>query len=252
MKLSVLIITKNEEKNLLDCLESIKWADEIVVVDSFSTDRTIEICREYTSKVFQHEWKGYSDQKNYGATLATCDWILSMDADERVTPALQNEITEAIQSAEFVAHRIYIRDYMFGKWVEHGGWPRQCHIRLYKRDCARWEAVVHEAVVVKGAVGILSKPLLHYSHTSIAKFVKKMNLYTDIEAKRWYQQGIRKNWAIIILSSIRAFLKEYIQYQGFRDGGHGLVLAIVLGMYHFLARAKLWEMWYRHDHGITE
>jgi glycosyltransferase involved in cell wall biosynthesis len=233
--LSALIITRNEQEHIRACLDSVKWADEIVVVDSFSTDGTVEICKSYTEKVYQREWENYSSQKNFGHSKCHYDWVLSIDADERATSALQNEITEAIQFTEFVAYRIYIRDYMFGKWIQHG-----------------WEAVIHEEVAVEGAVGILSRPLLHYSHTSIAKFVKKTNLYSDLEAKRWYQQGIRKNWAIIILSSIRVFLIEYIQYQGFRDRGHGLVLAILLGIYHFLARAKLWELWYKHDHGISE
>jgi len=252
MDLSVLIITKNEEKNIRACLESVKWANEIVIIDSYSQDATLTICKEYTDKIILQEWQGYSAQKNIGHAHCKNNWILSIDADERVSPTLHEEIEHVIKSNQFSAYRIFIRDYMFGKWIEYGSWPQQCHIRLYHKNAAAWQSAVHEKLVIQGDVGILTSPLLHYSHLTINKFMMKMNTYTDIEARRWYEEGIRKNWSIIIFSSIRIFCLEYIQRQGFRDKGHGFVLAILMSVYHFLARIKLWELWYKHDRGISQ
>ncbi|MFN8489838.1 MAG: glycosyltransferase family 2 protein [Caldilineaceae bacterium] len=250
MSLAALIITKDEAQNIQECIESICWVDEIVIVDAFSNDATVEIARQYTDKIYQHQWEGYSAQKNFGHSQCQSEWILSIDADERVTLDLRKEIQTIVQSADHAAYRIFIRDYMFGKWIEYGSWPKQCHIRLYQKNAAMWKAAVHEKIIIQGSVGVLSNPLLHYSHLTIAKFIMKMNMYTDIEAQQWYEQGIRKNWTIIVLSSIRKFWFEYIQQQGFRDKGHGLVLAVLMSTYHFLARVKLWELWYKHDHGI--
>lgn len=251
MTISALIITKNEEHNIADCLASVSWADEIVVVDSLSTDQTAEIASKCGAKVFQKEWSGYSAQKNFGAALCSGDWILSIDADERVSPALRDEICAATKTAEHAAYRIFVRDYMFGKWIEHGSWPNQCHVRLYRRGLGEWRSEVHESVVVRGSVGVLQGHLLHYSHLTIARFVQKMNSYTDIEAARWYEQGVRKSWPIAVLSPLRIFWDEYVAKRGCLDGGHGFVLAVLYAFYFFLARVKLWELWYKQDHGIA-
>lgn len=251
MTISALVITKNEECNIQDCLVSVSWADEIVVVDSLSTDRTAEIARQVGAKVYQKAWSGYSAQKNYGSALCTSDWILSIDADERVTPELRDEIRRAAGTAEHAAYRIFVRDYMFGKWIEHGSWPQQCHVRLYRRGAGEWRAEVHESVAVNGSVGVLQERLLHYSHLTVARFIHKMNSYTDIEAERWYQQGVRKSWLVTVLSPLRIFFTEYFTRRGFLDRGHGFVLALLYSFYFFLARVKLWELWYKKDHGIS-
>lgn len=252
MNLAVLIITKNEEHSISECLSSVKWANEIVVVDAYSTDSTTEIAGQYTNTIYQRHWSGYSEQKNFGHTKCNSEWVLSIDADERVTTELKKEIELAIDSSYYSAYRIPIKDYMFGSWIQHGSWPKQRPIRLYRKHIAEWQSEVHEKIVINGNIGSLSNPLLHYSHLTIAKFVAKMNTYTDLEAQRWYQQGLRKNWMVIILSSIRIFFLEYIAQQGFKDKGHGLVLAILMAQYHFLARVKLWELWYKHDREINK
>lgn len=252
MELSVLIIARNEEENIGDCLESVRFAGEIVVIDAFSNDRTVEVCRKYTDKVFQRIWDNYSSQKNFGHTHCHYDWILSIDADERITPELRAAIDQAILHDDAVAYRIPIRDFMFGRWIEHGSWPQQHHIRLYRKTHAHWESIVHEKLVVDGSIGMLAHPLLHFSHTSISKFIYKLNLYTDTEAEQWYRQGIRKSWPIIIFSSLRIFWLQYFYYQGWRDQGHGFILAVLMSVYHFVARVKLWELWYKHDHETTQ
>lgn len=252
MSISALIITKNEQRNIQACLESLQWVDEIVVIDSFSTDDTVEIAKKFTDKVYLNAWPGYSNQKNFGHTKCSQEWILSIDADERITPELQQEIKQAIQNRENVAYRIRIKDFMFGKWIEHTGKNSQNHIRLYRADNGVWESNVHEVVKVTGPVGSLNNKILHFSHLTIAKFIEKANRYTEIEAQNRFQQGIRKNWWVILASSFRVFLYYYISNGGFRDKGHGLLRSILLAFYHFLVRVKLWELWYKHDHGIVE
>lgn len=247
MKLSALIITRNEEDNIQGCLESVRFADDIVIVDAFSTDQTVELCRAYTDRIYQREWDNYSSQKNYGHTMCHHDWILSIDADERITPPLIAAIGQAIEQSEAVAYTIPIRDWMFGRWIEHGSWPRQQHVRLYRKAHATWVSTVHEKLIVDGPIGRLSQPLLHFSHTSIARFISKLNQYTDAEAKQWFEHGVRKSWPVIILSSLRMFWLQYFYYQGWRDQGHGFILAVLMAVYHFVARVKLWELWYNHD-----
>jgi glycosyltransferase involved in cell wall biosynthesis len=252
MKISALVITKNEEKNISACLATLSWLDEIIVVDSFSYDSTVNICRKYTGKVYQRAWDNYSSQKNYGHQFCSNDWILSIDADERVSSELAAEIQHVISNGQYDGYHIFIRDYMFGKWVEYGSWPQQSPIRLYRKSVAHWDSTVHEKIKITGNVSTLKNPLLHMSHTSISKFISKMNTYTDIEARNWFKNGVKKSWPLIILSSLRVFFVQYISYQGFRDKGHGFVLAVLLSVYHFVARVKLWELWYKHERNIKD
>ncbi len=251
VEISVLVITKNEEANIAACLETVSWAKQIVIVDAFSDDATVEVARGYTADIHQRQWDNYSAQRNFGHTKCDSKWILTVDADERVTDELRREIEQAISSDGVAAYRIYRRDWMFGKWVSHGTWPLQCHVRLYQKQCARWEGEVHETAHVEGEVAILHNPLLHLSHLTVAKFVSKMNTYTDIQARVWYGQGVRQTWCAVVLGPARAFLQQYVLYQGFLDGGHGLALAVLMAMYSFLERIKLWELWYKRDHGIA-
>lgn len=243
MTISALVIVKNEQGNVERCLESLQWADEIVIVDSFSDDSTVDLCRKYTEKVYQRQFDDYSTQKNFGQSKCSSEWILSIDADERVTDQLADEIRRAVQNRQISAYRIPIRDWMFGKWIEHGGWDRQRHIRLYKQDRAVWCNRVHESIdVADGMVGYLTAPITHYSHTSISKFVEKMNRYTTLEAQTLYDQGIRIGWPRILRTLPWHFFQRYVLWQGFRDGAHGFILAVLIAMYHFLTRVKLWEL----------
>lgn len=248
--LSIVIVTYNEAASLETCLNSAKWADEIIVIDSGSTDDTCAIARRFTDKVVFHAWSGYAAQKNYGGTLASSVWILSVDADEVVTPELQTEIRAAIQTSDQAAYRIFIHDWMFGKFVNHGSWPHQTHIRLYRNGLATWSGAIHEGVQVQGPIAQLRHPLLHYSHTTVKRFVDKLNTYTEIEAETMFKSGQRVGLLRAVLGAARAFLGQYIRLQGFRDGGHGLILAVLMSFYYFATRAKLWVLWYRHDHNL--
>lgn len=249
--LSALLITRNEERNVEACLQSLTWTDQIVVVDSGSIDKTCEIASRYTNQVVFHEWSDHSAQLNYGQTLASGDWILRIDADERVTPALRSEIQAILRGAQpsqFDAYRLPIRDWMFGKFVAHGSWPHQAHVRLYRSGHVTWAGAVHEHAEVRGRIGRLSEPLLHYSHVTVGHFIDKLNRYTSIEADEMFQQGLRAGLPGALLGAMRAFLGQYVRLRGFRDGGHGLILAIYMATYYFTTRAKLWSLWYMHDH----
>lgn len=250
--LSILIITGNEEQNIRPCLESVSWADEIVVVDSFSADATAAIAREYTAHVYQRAWEGYALQKNFGHARCSGEWVLSIDADERASPQLRDEILSALRSSAYVAYRIPIRDFMFGRWVDHGGWDRQHHIRLYRRAQARWESLVHETVTIDGPVGALKGPILHFSHTSVARFVEKMNRYTTLEAQALYQRQVPFSLLKLIRRMPLHFIRRYVLWHGYRDGVHGFVLAVLMGVYHFLTEVKLWELYYRAGLGTDD
>jgi len=244
------IITKNEEKNIEACLESVQWADEIVVVDAESTDATVAIARKYTDKVYVNPWPGYSNQKNFGASKCSYEWILSLDADERTTPELRDEIRQAIIQNGPVAYRIQIKDYMFGKWIEHTGQDDGNLIRLYRADAGQWEANIHEKVKIVGPVDYLSNRILHFSHLTIYRFFEKANRYTEAEARNRFEQGVRKSLWLAVPASFRTFIYYYIERPGYKDGGHGFVRAVLLAVYHLLIKLKLWELWYKHDHQI--
>jgi len=253
--LSAIVLTLNEAANIETCLESVKWVDEIIVVDSGSTDSTVAIAKKYTDKVVFHPWEGYSAQRNFAHSLVHSDYILSLDADEVVPSELRDEIQKLLQGdthSLMLAYRIPIRDWMFGRFVRYGSWPHQKPIRLYRRGVGIWQGEVHEALVLmEGAhkqIGELSNPLYHYSHPTVATFVEKLNRYTDIEADQMFRQGRRANLLLALAGAVRAFGGQYIRQLGFRDGGHGLILALLMAFYYFLVRAKLWSLWYLHEH----
>ena len=244
--LTVIVLTLNEAQNIETCLHSVNWADEIIVVDSGSTDDTRTISRQYTPLVIDQPWLGYAGQRNFAEALAHSDWVLTLDADERVSPELRVSIQQVVAAgdAAIVAYRVQIRDWMFGKFIEYGSWPHQRHVRLYRRGSLHWDGLVHERYTISGPVGSLDGPILHYSHTTIHRFIEKMNKYTDLEAEQMFQRGEYVALAAAAFGMVRAFLGQYIRLQGFRDGGHGLILAVLMAMYYFTTRAKLWSLWY--------
>ncbi|MCL5411595.1 MAG: glycosyltransferase family 2 protein [Patescibacteria group bacterium] len=247
-KLSVLVITKNEEEHLSDCLESVRWADEIVVVDSGSTDKTEEIAKKYTKEVYYNEWLGYSEQKNWGAQKCRNDWVLCLDADERISLELRTEIEEALEEKNFNGYFLPTKDFIFGKWILHGKWSPQEHIRLYKKSKGSWTKDVHEVVQVNGGVGHLKNPILHVGHTDVSEFISKLNLYTQKEADDRFKAGEKISIGKLVFNSFRAFLREYVKGQGYKDGEHGFVLAVLMSFYQFSKDVKLWEHWYKKGH----
>jgi glycosyltransferase involved in cell wall biosynthesis len=242
-KLSVTVITRDEEANVGRALESVAWADDIVVVDSGSTDRTVEVARRYTDRVFVREWPGYSAQKNHAATLTRHDWILSLDADERVTPALAREIrTRLEQEPPEKGYRIPRVTRHLGRWIRSTDWYPDFQLRLYDRRAGQWVARhVHESVAVEGRPGTLSSEIEHYAYRDLAHHFETMQRYTDLAARQLYEEGARTGLAGLALHPPFAFLRNYVLRGGFKDGVPGLIVSGMNAFYVFLKLAKLWE-----------
>jgi len=228
MTLSVIVITKNEEKSIRDCLESVVWADEIIVLDSGSTDNSVAICREYTSKVFVTDWPGFGAQKNRALEMATCDWVLSLDADERVTSELQAEIRAAIAYPDNnVAFKMPRLSNYCGRYMRHSGWWPDYIIRLFRRGKAHFtNDLVHEHLIVHGAVETLSNPLIHNSFDNLEDVLNKVNNYSSAGARMMYQKQKKATLVSSILHGLWAFVHTYILRAGFLDGREGLMLAV--------------------------
>ncbi len=241
--LSAVIITKNEQDRLRECLESVKWADEIIVVDDYSTDKTIEIAKEYTDKVFQRKMEIEGAHRNYAYSLATQDWVLSIDADERVTEELKNEIikivTEGSKCNGFaIPRRNYIGDY----WIKYGGWYPSRQLRLFKKGVFKYEEVeVHPRAFMQDPRADLKSDLLHYSYRDISDFVKKMDKQTTLEARKWIKDKRKMPVLKALHRMVDRFLRAYNKKKGHKDGVLGYILAVFGGFYQILSYAKYWE-----------
>jgi glycosyltransferase involved in cell wall biosynthesis len=243
MKISATVITLDEERHLADALESLSWADEIVVVDSGSTDRTVEVARRYTYRVIDAEWPGYAAQKNRAAQEASHDWIFSLDADERVTPELRASVERVRDSGPAAdGYRVARRAWYVDRWVRHGGWYPDWQVRLYDRRRARFEGdFVHESVRVD-APGTLDGDLLHYTVESMSDHHSRLDRYTTLAAEALAARGRRFSPARAVLQPPLTFLQTYVLKQGFRDGAAGLAIAGFAAYYVFLRQVKLWEL----------
>lgn len=242
-KLSVTLITQNESADLAAALESVTWADEIVVVDSGSTDDTVAIARRFTERVSVNAWPGYVAQKNHAAALASHDWILSLDADERVTPALAAEIRALLGSAP--AHRAYRMPritWHLGRWIRSTDWYPDHQLRLYDRTAARWTGGhVHEGLSVDGSVGRLQGSLEHFAYRDISDHLDTIDRYTSLAARQMAEQGRTAGLLQLAVHPPLAFLRNYVARGGFRDGTAGFIVSAMNAYYVFLKFAKLWE-----------
>ncbi len=239
-KISVSIITCDEEKNIERCLKSLKWADEIMVMDSGSEDRTVEICRRYTNKVFQESWQGYGRQKNLCADRASHRWILNVDADEEVSGECAREIQTALQQGLDRSIYSFPRKNYFGKrWVRYGGWFPDRIARLYDKTRVRFsEPPVHEKLVPELETGRFQSPLLHWSYLGMEDYIARQNRYSTLFAKNSLKNGRMSSWSDLLFRPPLAFLKTYVLQQGFREGSLGLFLATANAFYTYLKYAK--------------
>ncbi len=243
-KLSVTVITRNEAADIGDALQSVAWADEIIVVDSESTDTTVAISRQFTDRVVVRAWPGYVDQKNYAASLAAHDWILSLDADERVTPALADQIKAVLaQPLSHAAFRFPRVSWHLGRWIRTTDWYPDHQLRLYDRRAARWTGqYVHEGLTVDGTIGELRGDLQHFPYRDIADHLETIDRYTSDAARQMHESGRRTNLVQCFAYPRLTFLRNYIVRGGFRDGVPGLIISAMNAFYAFLKLAKLWEM----------
>ena len=243
-KLSVTVITKDEAADIGAALASVAFADEIIVVDSQSTDDTVAIARQYTDRVSLRDWPGYVDQKNYAASLASHDWILSLDADERVTPALADEIRATLDGEpRAAAFRIPRVTWHLGRWIRTTDWYPDYQRRLYDRRSAHWTGrYVHESVSVRGETGQLRGELQHYAYRDLADHLETIDRYTTYAARQMHEAGRRAGLLQIAGHPPLAFLRNYLAHGGIRDGAPGFIISAMNAYYVFLKFAKLWEL----------
>lgn len=241
-KLSVILITKNEEHNIRACLTSVAFADEIIVVDFGSTDATVAIAREFTERVVTTEdWPGFGLQKNRALNLASHEWILSIDADERVTPALQKSIQNALNNPMVDGYYIHRISWYCGKWIYHGDWSRDEVLRLFKKTKARFsDDIVHEKIILNGKTDLLPHYLEHYSYRTMEEVLTKMNRYSQLSAEQRFAQNKKTNLLSAIGAFVWTFVRGYIIRRGFLDGQHGLLLAISNAQNSYYRHVKHW------------
>ena len=240
MKISATIIALNEERNIARAIESLRCCDEIVVVDSGSIDRTVEIAEKLGARVIESPWRGYAGQKNYATEQAAHDWVLSIDADESLSEALEAEIWQIKKSgAQYDAYTMPRLAQYLGRWILHSGWYPDRKVRLYNRTKARWFGdYVHESVKVTGAVGHLESNLLHFTCNSLTEHLKTMDRYTTLAAEQLIDQKVEIHWVRIVFDPLWTFFRTYFLKQGFRDGLEGLCIAYMAALYNFLKYAK--------------
>jgi glycosyltransferase involved in cell wall biosynthesis len=226
--LSVTVITKNEAGFIRTCLDSVRWADEIIIIDSGSTDGTVEICREYTDKIMLTDWPGFGPQKNRALAMATGEWVLSLDADEYVGPELKQAILSAISAPEgHVAFNLPRRSSYCGRWMRHSGWWPDYVTRLFRRGSARFsDDLVHERIIVDGDIGRLREPLIHAAFENLENVLETMNRYSTIGARMMDDRGKKATMASAVLHGFWSFFHTYIVRAGFMDGREGFMLAV--------------------------
>lgn len=244
--ISCVMIVFNEESNVRKALESVKWMDQIVVVDAYSQDETVAICREYTSQVLLRKWTGSPDQKNYAIQHATCDWVFNLDADESVLPQLREELEEVLTSPTSSAYAGYFiprRNFYYGKWVQGGGWYPDYQLRFFKKGTGTYgEVEVHPRLDMIGSVGYFQHAMEHLTFLTIAKHVQKENAFTTRAAKERRKQKQHVTVLDLFGRPLFTFAKYYVVRRGYRDGIRGLIASLFASFYTFGKYAKLWEL----------
>ena len=244
MKITATIITFNEERNVARAIESLRCCDEILILDSGSTDRTVELAEKLGARVVEAGWRGYAGQKNWAAEHASNDWILSLDADEALSEGLEAEIWNLKKNGPtYDAYTMPRLAQYLGRWILHSGWYPDRKVRLYHRSKAKWVGdFVHESVQVDGRVGHLESNILHFTCESLSEHVKTMDRYTTLAAQELAARQLKIHWGRLIADPAWAFLKSYFVQRGFLDGAEGLSIAYMAAFYTFLKYAKARNM----------
>lgn len=246
-EISICIICFNEEARIEDCLKSATWADEIIVVDSLSTDRTVEVCKKYTKLVISNPWPGYVAQKNFVLEKANCQWVLSLDADERVSDQLREEILalRKVGLGKDGCDGYYMprKTFYLNRWMTHSGWYPDYKLRLFNKEKGTWGGLEpHDKVSLKGKAGYLKGELLHYSFNGLSHHLEKIDHFTTIAAKEAFLQGKRSGPGSLATRPLFTFFKMFILKMGFLDGLPGLIAAGMSAFHVFSKYAKLWEL----------
>ncbi len=242
--ISATVITYNEEHNIREALQSLSWVDEIIVVDSGSSDGTLEICRGFTDKIFHRRWTGYVDQKNYAVDRASNDWIFSLDADERPSPELCGEIKAlAREGFSKPGYRIPRVAFFMGRWIRHGDWYPDYQLRLFDRNRGRWEGGhVHESVRINEQPAILKGEIQHFTYRNLSDYLRRLEIYSDLAALDYRQRGRSATPWSLLGNPAGAFIKSYLLNRGLLDGMPGFIVAVMGSVSVFFKYAKLYEL----------
>jgi glycosyltransferase involved in cell wall biosynthesis len=244
-RLSILLPTFNNAATVRETLESVKWADEILVVDSFSTDTTLDVCREYDARVIQHEYINSAKQKNWAVAQCAHEWVLQIDTDEILEQGARKEIETSLSSvgSEVEAFRLPRKNHVLGRWMRHAGVYPDYQTRLFRRDAGRWiEREVHAHVQVAGQVRTLQSHILHFGMPNISKQLRNLDRYTRYEADELYKKGRQFRWTSVTIRPWLVFLDRYVRQRGFAEGWRGFIVCAYIAIYVFLSQAKLWEL----------
>lgn len=244
LKVTAYVITYNEEKKIKDCLESIKWADEIVVLDSFSTDRTVEICKEYADKVVQEKFEGFGKLRNTALAHTSNDWIFSLDSDERATEEIKNEILGLLaEGPKKDAYYVPRKTHFMGKWIRHCGWyPDYRQPQFFNKKKMKYtEQLVHETYELDGEIGYMKEHVLQFPFIDLDQYFEKMDRYSSLRAREMAKEGKKFSILNVIFNPIAMFVRMYIQKLGILDGRHGFILSLLYAYYTTLKYIKLWE-----------
>lgn len=240
--ISAVVITKNEEANITDCLKSISWVDEIVLVDAESTDKTVELAKNFTSSIFIRNWEGFAKQKEFALSKVSNEWILNIDADERISSALKDEIINLNQD-DADGYYLWRENYLLKKHIKSCGWDNDYQLRLVKTSKTHLtDRLVHEGFSVDGKTNRLNNRLIHYTFTSIEKTVTKINHYTTLRAEELFKKNKTIGGFGIVAHGLAGFFKFFFLLRGYRDGVHGLVISLFHSITTFLSYMKLWEL----------
>ena len=242
---AAIIITKNEERNIADCLATVGWVDEVIVVDAESSDRTAQIARTVTPRVYVRAWPGYGPQKNFGIDQTEAEWILIVDADERVSPLLEQELKTLLareSATDIVGYEVPRRNFFYGRWIQGGGLYPDYQLRFFRRSAGRYDdTLLHERLCLNGRIERLSGPLDHYSMPTIQEHVRKMRRYTTLGALEKLKSLKTVTSMNLVGHHLGTILRTYVLRKGYQDGLHGLIVAGFAGMHTFVKYAKAWE-----------
>ena len=243
-ELTVVVLTKNEAGNIEACLDSVAWADQRIVLDCGSQDATVELARKLGAMALFHPFLNFADQRNWALEMVKSEWVFFVDADERATPELGHEVRQAIAQQDIVGWWVPRHNYIWGRWIKHAGWSPDYQLRLLRRGYAHYDPKreVHEIVLLDGPEGYLRNPLIHYNYQTIAQFMRKQEVYTRLEAGIQVRQGVRPKWWKYFSQPCREFWRRYITLEGYKDGGHGFLLSLLLAYYQFLMYVRLRQL----------
>lgn len=240
-KITAIVLTHNDEERIVDCLENLSFCDELVIIDDKSTDRTVEICKQFTDKVYTRALSNnFASQRNYALNFVTNEWVLFVDSDELVSKELSKEIISAMSSSQVNGYYIKRIDKMWGKTMHFGEVGDVSLLRLARKKAGKWRGHVHETWKINGNTKMLTHPLIHVPHENVSEFLKEIDEYSTLRAKQLHEEGVKTNFFEIIAYPLAKFLRNYFFKKGYKDGVAGFIYAVMMSFHSFLARGKLY------------